>query len=111
MFDRLHEILNSSKAKFLGYGERPAKSPYGEYYQNPSPFKNYGEQVIFFATSGSSGYMEDGVYRDISGAQIREAEFIQIVSQANLKGLLRPGVLSKMWRGEKVDLATGEDIK
>lgn len=108
MFDKLHEILNSAKVKFRGVGEQTARSPYGEYYYKPSPFNNFGEQVIFFATSGSSGYMLDGIYRDISGAKISEGEFIEIVSQSGLQALMTPGTLDKMWRGEQIDLVTGD---
>lgn len=112
MFERIREMLATKiKGKFTGVAEQPPRSPYGEYYQSPSPFNNFGEQVVFFATSGSSGYMKDGVYRDISGAKITEGEYIDIVSQSGLKALMDPGVLEKMWRGEKIDLVTGEPIE
>lgn len=111
MFDKLRKVLNAANVKFIGIGDKPVRSPYGEYYQTPSPFNNFGEQVIYFATSGSSGYMRNGVYRDISGAKILEGEYIEVVSQSGLTALMSPGTLEKMWNGDKFDLVTGEELK
>lgn len=101
MFEKARAVIAQMKNKFSGYGEQPVRHPYGEYYQ-PDVFNNFGEQVIFFTTSGSSGYMEDGKYRDISGARITENEFREVISQAGIENYLEPGALSKAWRGEEL---------
>lgn len=112
MFDNFRKnVLSVIKKKFDGIAGQDPRPQYGWYSEQKCPFNSFGEQVIYFATSGSSGYMKDGIYRDISGAKILEGEYIEVVSQSGLKALMDAGTLEKMWRGEKVDLVTGESIK
>lgn len=107
-FPSWSEIIKAMLAPFVGSGaglpkvayrdDKGRAHAYGEY--GDTRFENRGEQVVFFATSGSTGYMQNGKYVDIGGAAITEAEFQEILKQARMEKYLEHGAVDKDWHGE-----------
>ncbi len=89
MFARYKEIFDKALKPFIGEASLPADPHHGSLYDpitNKSlPFGNRGEQLIYFSTTGSSGYMSDGKYFDISGSLITEGEYNRIVIALGLE--------------------------
>jgi hypothetical protein len=86
------EIIEKFGSKFTGKALEPVDNPYGTgerwWKEHKSDFNNRGEQVVYFVTSGSTGYMQDGVYWDISGAEISEKEYNEIIVALGIQELL-----------------------
>lgn len=80
--------------------EQSPKHPYGE-YGDPDKFMNRVEQIKFFVTSGSSGYMRNGKYYDISGADIGEDEMRVTVTGAGMLDSLNPSLAGGPWEDEE----------
>lgn len=84
MFQRFQDLKDKAIKPFIGEASMPAvpdrgwlPDPNNEYRQRK--FENRGEQFIYFVTSGSTGYMRDGEYFDISGASISQKEYDRII--------------------------------
>lgn len=81
-------ILDSNGYPYYFCGEHVLKGYLGyadDKYKRE--FENRGEQVIFYTTSGSTGYGSTGgsKYFDISGAGISEDEYNRIIVQLGLE--------------------------
>jgi len=90
VFDRYKALFDKAKKPFVGDASLPADPDHGKLYDydknETKPFDNRGEQLIYFVTSGSLGYLSNGKYFDISGSSISEDEYNRIIVTLGIEG-------------------------